>query len=403
MEYLRANNEVTITKSEYEERIEGLRRAMKDCGINAAILFDSRDVYYYAGTGVYSSLVIPLEREPILLVQINSERGRRESWVGDVRDSIGFKTVKELWKELDIASSIVGVEKDILPVNYFENMANAVPSTKFVDISPLILRQRSIKTKKEIELIKRAAEISNNSLEAIKRILKFGMTEIELEIEIEAIKRKMGHERMWERTWPRRGNSANGIVSGSNLSIISGYWIAMEGSGPSRSMPYGASNKRIHKGDLVDINHGTVYQGYHSDEARMFIVGKVNKKQSKLYDIVLEALNITIESIRPGIKASDIYKVAKRKVDDFGYSEFFMGYNQYSIEYVGHGVGLEINEFPFIGPKNNEMLKPGMVFALEPKLIFPGVTGIDLEDTIAVTEEGFEVLTLTPKDKIIEC
>ena len=168
-------------------------------------------------------------------------------------------------------------------------------------------------------------------------------------------------------------------------------------------MPYGPSNKKIHKGDLVDVNHATVYQGYHSDEARMFKMGKPNRKEVKLYDVVLKALNASIASIRPGVKASDIFKVVKRIIDDSGYSEFFMGYNQYGVEYVGHGVGLEINEYPFIGPKNNELLKPGMVFALEPKLIVPGVTGIELEDTITVTKEGCEVLTSTRKDKIIEC
>jgi Xaa-Pro aminopeptidase len=404
MKYFKIESGMSVIRTEYEERIEILRKAMQDLGINGAILFYSRDVYYYAGTGLYAFLIIPMKRDPILLVQINLERVRRDSWIRDIRPSIGIKTVEQVMKEIGMNHRVIGVEKDVLPANYFETLSKMMSTCRLVDISPLILKQRSIKTQREIELIKKAANISGESLKSVIGFLKPSMTELELEVKFEAVKRKKGHEHlMVERTWPRRGSSANVVISGSNLCQISGYWITMTGSGLSASIPYGPSKRKIRKGDLIDINHAVVYQGYHSDEARMFKMGKTEIKEVKLYDIVLKALKTSIRKIKPGVKVSEIFKVAKKVMDDSGYGKYFMGNNQYGVEYVGHGVGLEINEVPFIGPKNDELLKPGMVFALEPKIIIPGVIGIEIEDTIVVTEEGCEVLTSTPKDEIMEC
>jgi Xaa-Pro aminopeptidase len=397
------DEEGLFSKTEYERRIEILRRSMKNSQIQAAILFDSRDVYYYAGTGIYAFLIVPMNRSPVLLVQVNSERAKKDSWIQDIREVRGIKTIKKVTDELGISRCMIGVEKDVLPANYFESLSNMMSDCRLTDITPSILKQRSIKSKTEIELIKKAAAISNKSLQSAKRFLKAGMTEIELDLKIERARKGNGHEHlMVERTWPRRGSSANVVVSGPNLYEVSGYWITMTGSGPSASRPYGPSNRKIREGDLVGVNHATVYQGYHSDEARMFKIGKPNRQEAELYDIVLTALNESIASIRPGVKASDIFKRAQKVMGESGYAEFFMGYRQYGVQYVGHGVGLEINEAPFIGPKNDDLLEPGMVFALEPKIIIPGVIGIDLEDTVMVTEAGCEVITSTPKDKIIE-
>mgnify|MGYP005834810919 CR=1 FL=1 len=345
-----------------------------------------------------------MNKAPVLLVQINLKRGQKESWIGDIREAKGVKTIKEVASELGISRGVIGLEKDVLPANYFEALSNMMSDCRFMNITPSILKQRSIKSKTEIELIKKAAIISNKGLQSVKRSLKPGMTEVELELKLETAKKQNGHEHtMVERTWPRRGSSANVVISGPNVSEVSGYWITMTGVGLSASMPYGPSNREIQEGDLVDVNHATVYRGYHSDEARMFKVGKPRKKEMKLYNVVLKTLNGTIASIRPGVRASDLFKKAKKIMDDSGHAEFFMGYHQYGVEYVGHGVGLEIDEVPFIGPKNDDLLEPGMVFTLEPKIIIPGVIGVEVEDTVMVTEEGYEVLTSTPNENVIEC
>jgi Xaa-Pro aminopeptidase len=377
---------------------------MQDSKIDAAILFHSRDVYYYAGTGIYAFLVVPMNRAPVLLVQINLRRAEKDSWIQDVREARGIKTIKEVTDELGISRCVIGVEKDVLPANYFEALSSMMSDCTFTNITPYILKQRSIKSKTEIELIKKAATISNESLQSVKRSLRPGMTEIELDLKLERAKKEKGHEHlMVERTWPKRGSSANVVISGPNVCEVSGYWITMTGSGLSTSMPYGPSNRKIREGDLVDVNHATVYRGYHSDEARMFKVGKPKLQETKLYNVVLKALNGSIAGIRAGVKARDIFRRAKRVMEDSGHAKSFMGYHQYGVQYVGHGVGLEINEFPFIGAKNDDLLEPGMVFALEPKIIIPGVIGMEIEDTVTVTEEGCEVLTSTPKDKIFEC
>ena len=158
-------------------------------------------------------------------------------------------------------------------------------------------------------------------------------------------------------------------------------------------MPYGPSLRKVRAGDLVCIDHGTMYRGYHSDEGRTFVVGKARDKQKRLFDIVRRAQDAAIAQVRPGVPAAEVYRAAWRVARDAGYEEYFMAYGQYGVEYLGHGLGLEIDEPPLVGPKTTTLLEEGMTLALEPKLIIPGWGGVDLEDTLVVTGDGCEVLT----------
>jgi len=144
---------------------------------------------------------------------------------------------------------------------------------------------------------------------------------------------------------------------------------------------------------MVDVNHGTCFCGYQCDEGKMFVLGKATQEQKRLFGVVRKAQDAAIAAIRPGVRSSEVYRAAARVAEDEGYGPDFMGRGRYGVEYLGHGVGLEIDEQPLIGPQNHIVLKEGMTLALEPKLIFPGVTGVDIEDTVLVTPEGCEVLT----------
>ncbi|MCX8175624.1 MAG: Xaa-Pro peptidase family protein [Candidatus Bathyarchaeota archaeon] len=383
---------------EYKKRTESLKESMRRERIDIALLFQQRDIYYFSGTAVYSILVLPVDEEPILLVRINVERAKRETWIKNVTFSTNINTLWEILSEFK--KGTIGIEKDVVSVTLYEQLTNNLPNFKFVNISPQVLALRMVKSEGELDLIRKASRISHIGLQKCEEVLEEGMTEIELESEIEAAKRKAGHEGSMHFRANNPGLPFGVVASGLNLTEISGYWIAIVGTGPSSARPYGASNRRIQKGDLVSVNHATVFQGYHSDEARMYVLGKATDKQRKIFNIVREAQEAVIGIIKPGVEVGQIYNAAEKIIQKYGYLEYFMAYGRYGFKYLGHGVGLEIDEPPLITPENRTVLRAGMVFALEPKVAIPGWGGVDIEDTIMVTEDGSEVLTLTRRELI---
>lgn len=385
-------------EEEHRQRVDGLRRQMRLAGADCAVLWYSRDLLYYSGTAVYCTLVIPVEKDPVLLARINGQRARSETWIKDVRDSGGLDDVRETLRELGLAGGAVGIEEDVTPLASYRRLAELLPRARFVDISPLILRQRMVKSPAEVELIRRAAQGSRSGLDQVKAVLREGVTESEVASWVELVKRRAGHEAVM--VYRRQGAISNAcfVMSGPNLGVISGYWIAIVGSGPSAALPYGPSYRCIRRGDMVDVNHGTCFRGYHCDEGKMFVLGKATEEQKLLFSVVRQAQEAAIAAIRPGVRASEVYQAAARVVEDKGYGPNFMARGQYGVEYLGHGVGLEIDEQPLISPRNHTILEEGMTLALEPKLIFPGVTGVDIEDTVLVTPGGCEVLTSGHRD-----
>lgn len=160
-------------------------------------------------------------------------------------------------------------------------------------------------------------------------------------------------------------------------------------------MPYGvAADRVINTGDLITLDFGAVYKGYHSDITRTFCVGQASDKQREIYDIVLNAQLAGIEAVRPGLSGKDIDTVARNIIDQAGYGQYF-GHG------LGHGVGLAIHEDPRLSPSNvNILMQPGMLVTVEPGIYIPGWGGIRIEDIVLVTAVGCQVLTASSKQFI---
>lgn len=164
-----------------------------------------------------------------------------------------------------------------------------------------------------------------------------------------------------------------------------------------RSHPY-ASNNRIRMGDLVVVDLGLNYHGYHADVARTYVVGRADAKQKHLFDVVLEIQNTVLQAVKPGVKGSELFQVARETALRAGVEEFFQGYGELQGDYIGHGVGLELDEPPTIDSKCTTLIRENMTLAFEPKVIIPGWGAIDLEDTIRVTASGYEFLSSIPRE-----
>ncbi len=228
---------------------------------------------------------------------------------------------------------------------------------------------RSQKTPLEIENVKIAQEIAENALRKLFPLIKPGVTEKELAFELEFLLRKEGAEAI-----------------AFDLIVASGKNSAIPHAEPS--------GKPIEIGDFVTIDMGAVYAGYHSDMTRTVAVGAISDEQRRVYNVVLEAQKMAINAVKPGVSCKDIDAIARNFIDESGYANCF-GHA------LGHGVGLEIHEKPFLSKRSEDILQPGMIITIEPGIYLANAFGVRIEDMLLVTADGHENLNAIEKELII--
>lgn len=228
---------------------------------------------------------------------------------------------------------------------------------------------RAKKTPIEIENVKIAQEIAENALRELLPLIRPGVTEKELAFELEFLLRKEGAEAI-----------------AFDLIVASGKTSAIPHAEPS--------DKPIEIGDFVTIDMGAVCAGYHSDMTRTVAVGAISDEQRRIYNVVLEAQKMAIDAVKPGISCKDIDAIARNFIAESGYANCF-GHA------LGHGVGLEIHEKPFLSKRSEDILQPGMIITIEPGIYLANAFGVRIEDMLLVTADGHENLTAIEKELII--
>ena len=234
------------------------------------------------------------------------------------------------------------------------------------ELSEAIKSVRVIKHRDEIENITKAQRIAEKGYEYMLSFVKEGKTEREIQLELDFFMLKNGAE------------------------ALSFDTIAL--SGENTSLPHGVpTDKKVKKGEFVLLDFGAVVNGWHSDMTRTFCVGEPAEKMMKIYNIVLEAQMKALSTVRAGISGTELDKTARDVIDGAGYGEFF-GHS------LGHGVGMEIHEAPTASPSCGNILQEGMIVTVEPGIYLPDEFGVRIEDFVAVTENGCQNLTLSPKN-----
>lgn len=371
---------------------------MQESNLDCALLFWSRNMYYFSGTSQYGCLLVPLNNEPVLLIRVNIDIAKRESCIRDTRELVNTKTIGNALSELGLNRARIGIEEKLIPAVLHKKVSMVLPEASFCDITNTLYELRMIKQQEEIEQIKKAAQFTNICHEKAREVLTDGMLENELAAEIEYAMRKAGDEGfIFHSRWS--ASMFHGMLaSGPNIATISGYGaFTITGTGLSTAYPYGASNRRIHKGDPVVIDYVGCAGGYHCDEARTYVIGKAEHRLRDIFDLLKMTEERALEMIGLGVSVSKMYEASKRIIERSTYKDNFMGFGKYVGRYVGHGLGLEIDEPPIIEPDNKTPVRAGMVLALEPKIMIPEYGGAMIEDTILVTEEGFEIITRTER------
>lgn len=381
------------------DRLEKLRAKMQENNVNCVLIFGSRNVYYFSGTSQYGCLLVPLDDDPVLLVRVNIEIAKKESCIKNMLELKDTSNIGDILSELSLDKGRIGIEEKLISLALYKRINDILPKANFFDMTNDFYELRMIKDREEIEQIRKAAGFTNACHKRAKEIVTAGMQENELAAEVEYAMRKAGNEGfIFHRRWG--ASMFHGMLaSGPNIATISDYGaFTITGKGLSPAYPYGASHRKIRKGEPVVIDYVGCAGGYHCDEARTYVAGKAERKLQDIFDFLKKVEENAFETIRPGVSVSKIYDSARKVIEHTIYKNNFMGFGKYVGKYVGHGLGLEIDEPPIIGPNNQISVRAGMVIALEPKIMIPKYGGAALEDTILVTENGLEIITKTERE-----
>ncbi len=270
-------------------------------------------------------------------------------------------------KKILVKSKIkkIAFESNNLSYADFKKYSDSFDSIEFIPTENIIEQIRMIKDKEEIIKMKKAAQITTESLKDLFKTIEPGIRELDIASELAYTMRKKGAQ---------KESFDIIVVSGERSSLVHGK----------------PSEKKIDQGELIIIDVGANYQNYNSDITRTIIMGKEKKKQKDMYSIVLEAQEKALEFLKPGVKCKEVESIARDIIVKKGYGKYFS-------HGLGHGVGLDIHEFPWVSFRDDTVLLPGMVVTIEPGIYLPEVGGVRIEDSVLITEEGNEVLTWFPK------
>ncbi len=368
---------------ELYNRIQKLQAAMRKKEIGAALLTQRADLYYFSGTGQNGYLFVPAEGEPALVIKKSVTRAQQESALPNIIPFSGWETLIGLIEKNVPSSSMVGLELDVLPANQFLQHREILTSYRLVDISGSIRQIRSIKSEYEIDQIKEAARVSKSVFAHARDVIKAGMTEVELAGHLEFHARILGHQGAVRMRGFNQEMYYGHILTGNNAATITFFDGPTGGSGLNPSFPQGAGAAVIKENEPILVDFVTVLRGYMVDQTRIFCIGDPPLHLREAHRQAIRIRNTLAEKGKPGVKCSELYKIAVDLAGKAGLANHFMGYVE-RVNFVGHGVGLELDEMPVIAPGYDKPLEEGMVFALEPKFIFPAEGTVGIEDTFVV-------------------
>jgi Xaa-Pro aminopeptidase len=381
-------------REELDRRIKALQSRLAEAKIDGALIVQNADLFYFTGTVPQGWLFVPSDGHPILFIRKNPNRIRSETTLehlfnarnprelaGVLADK-GYKKFKRL-----------GMELDILPFNQYARYVEALKPGEIVDISPVVLEVRSIKSPFEIAFVRQAAKLGDHMMRVARETLKEGMTELELSGRIEMAARIRGHQG-YVRMRGFNGECYFGpVISGAAAAEPAFMDLTEGGHGTSLALPVGAGHRPIARNEPIIVDMAAAIGGYNADITRTFSLGRLPEKLEGAYREALEILQVLAGAIHPGIPVSELYLNAEKLADKKNLLPHFMGFGNGKVGFCGHGLGLELDEPPVISRNSKAILMSGQVIALEPKFTFPGEGVVGVEDVFLVTENGGEKLT----------
>ena len=386
-----------MLQPELKLRRDKIRALMAQQGIDAALITCNVNLIYTYGRVVSGYLYLPLNAPARLFIKRpNDIEGEHIHPIRKPEQITGL--LKECGLPLPVKLMLEG---DELPFTEYNRLAACFPETEVVSCGTALIRQaRSIKTPIEIEMFRRSGIAHAKAYEQIPSVYQPGMTDRQLSVEIERLMRLEGCLGIFRVFGQSMEIFMGSLLAGDNAAVPSPYDFALGGKGLDPSLPGGVSGTLLQAGQCFMVDMGGNFYGYMGDMSRVFSIGKLPEQAYAAHQTCLEILEEIVAMANPGTVCEDMYNKAIEIVTKAGFADYFMGVDQ-KAKFIGHGIGLEINEMPVLAPRMKQELEPGMVFALEPKIVLPGIGPVGIENSWAVTTDGLEKLTLC-KEEIIE-
>jgi len=347
-------------------RISRLRALLRRSNVDAFLFLDLKNIRYLTGfTGSDGALLVGTGK-PVLLVD-----GRYTTQAG--KQAPGSRAVLYRDKVSGIAEALsagrferVGFEPAVATVELLGSLRRKAKKVRWKPLQAELGTIRAVKDPGEIKLIGRAIRIAAGALQSVQELIRPGVCERDIAIELEYAMRGMGAE----------APSFDTIIA----------------SGPNSALPHARpGSRKIRPGDFVVVDYGAVWRGYHSDETCTFAVGGAGRRHEKVYAVVKEAHDRALEAVRPGVSCRDVDAAARGVIEKAGYGPCFS-------HGTGHGVGLDVHEAPRLSTLSDTVLEQGMVITIEPGIYLPGFGGVRIEDMVLVEKDGGRVLTEFSKE-----
>lgn len=358
-------------------------------GGDACLVTSNVNIYYLTGQIFTGYVYLSLNSDPIYFVQRpNDLEGEQVVHIRKPEDICGL--LKE--RNLPLPENLF-LEADQITYNEYIRLETAFNLRAKGNATALLRKSRQIKTAWEIGQFRISAAKHAEAYQFIPDLFEAGMTDVDFQIEIERTVRKHGSLGTF-RTFGRNMEIFMGsLLTGSNAEKPSPFDFALGGSGMHPSIPIGATGEAIREGMSVMIDMAGNYTAYMSDMTRVFSIGKLSEEAYRAHRVSMDMHDRLLETTKPGTACSEIYEWSLKMAEASGLAANFMGTKQQA-KFVGHGVGLEINEMPVLMQRSKDTLQTGMVFAFEPKFVIPGTGAVGNENTFLVTDTGIEKLTV---------
>jgi Xaa-Pro dipeptidase len=383
-------------KDEIQKRLAQLQRLMEKASLDGAFFHYKIDYFYFSGTMQDAFLFVPCSGTATLFVKREFSRARRES---PLENLISFEALDQL-RPYIMNMKRIGLQLDVMPYNMVMNFKDILDSAEMVNVSPLAKAVRKIKSPFEISLMKKAAAIAKKVYAVVPKVLEEGMSEIELGGIMESVAKPLGHEGLLRMRSLNYEPYTWHILSGKSGAIVSQADSPMGGLGMSPAFPVGASLKRMKKGEAILVDFGINYHGYHIDVTRMYAIGSMPKELDKAYHVCRDIFYRVVDRAVEGAFASELFHYSVELAEKSGFGAYYLGYGSHKVKFLGHGIGIELSEIPFIAPRHDYRIEEGMTVAIEPKMVFPRVGATGIENTVLFEKGGYTILS-NISDKII--
>ncbi len=389
--------------SELESRWQKLQQQLCEHNIDLALLVQNADLFYFTGSIQQGVLLVPASGEPVYCVRKEFARAQQESQLKNIVALKSPRYIPDVLQEHNLAvPRTLAMELDVVPVATYNRFTKPFAGVPVQDVTPLIRLVRMVKSPYELQLMALAAKQEDIIYRRAKEIIREGMSDVELSAELERTARLSGHQGI---TRMRAFNSefyCGHAFSGAASAVSAFCDTPLGGTGVTPAVGQGAGNKIIASHEPIVIDFLGAADGYLCDQTRTMCIGGLPDKLLKAYDDMQAIQQRMVDIARPGTSWGAVYDDCYALACELGYKDVFMGCSGAQVSFIGHGVGTELDEYPFIARGFNEqLLEENMTFAFEPKAVYSGIGAVGIENTYVVTADGVKSLTFSAEELVV--